>query len=85
MFKGYDWYSDRYYAPDIAGGYFEKALKTAGNDELKAKALYMIAKVEKTRDMEQVYNIWDDAPQYSKRFYETFKELKASFSKNEFY
>ena len=85
VFKGYDWYSDRYYSPDIAGGYFEKALKTAGNDELKAKALYMIAKVEKTRDLAQVYNIWDDSPQYSKRYYETFKELKASFSKTEFY
>jgi hypothetical protein len=85
VFKGYDWLSDRYYTPDIAGSYFEKSLKSSGNDELKAKALYMLAKVEKTRDLEQMLNIWNDTPQYSKRYYEAFKDLKSNYANTAFY
>lgn len=85
VFKGYDWISDRFYTPDIAGGYFEKVIKSPGNDEMKAKALYMLAKVEKTRDLEQALNSWNDAPQYSKKYYEAFKELKTNYAKTAFY
>jgi DNA-directed RNA polymerase subunit F len=85
VFKGYDWLSDRYYTPDIAGNYFEKSLKSSGNDELKAKALYMLAKVEKTRDLEQTQNAWNDTPQYSKRYYEAFKDLKSYYPNTAFY
>jgi hypothetical protein len=85
VFKNYEWISDRYYNPDIAGNYFEKALKNSSDKELQARALYMIAKVEKTKSPEEIFNIWQENPQYSKKYYEVFKELKTDYSNTAYY
>jgi hypothetical protein len=85
LYKGYDWISDRFYTPDIAAYYFESAIKNTNDKELKAKALYQLAKVEKTRDLSQLSDSWAENLTYSKRFYECFNELKTNLSNTAYY
>lgn len=84
FYKHYSWTIDMYYNPDIAAAYLEKAIELTKDDEIKARALYMLAEVEKSRDLSKIFNYWGETPPDNKRYYECFKELK-KLSNTEFY
>jgi hypothetical protein len=81
VYKNYIWSAELYHDVDIAKNYLEKALKSTKDPELKAKTLYMMAKVEKIRNLK---NYWED-DNYSNEYYDMFKELKSKYSKTAFY
>jgi hypothetical protein len=81
IYKNYEWKAELFHDVDIAKNYLSKALKYSNNSEMKAKTIYLMAKVEKIRNLK---SYWDEN-YMSKEYYELFKDLKSNYSKTAFY
>lgn len=80
-FKHLYWQYETYYNPDIAANYVKKGLQVTRNKELRAKLLFLWAKIEKSRV--PVYNYEDE--KYSPAYYESFETLKNESKDTEYY
>src|SRR5690606_34172469 len=84
VMKNYQWASYFYYDASIASSYFDKAIRASNDPELKAKALYMKAKVEKTLDYP--FDFWnEDNTNSNEKYWQCFEELKKDYSKTAYY
>ena len=85
VYRDYAWTSSFYYDAGIAGSYAEKAIEVSNNKEFKAKALFLLAKIEKTKNYLDYYYYYDEEPKQSDKYWMAFKELKANYSKTKYY
>jgi len=84
-YKTYFWSSHRYYNPDMTINYLEKALKASDNNkELQAKITYLLALVEKNREL-ATNDWWGDEPTYSEKYWDYFKSLKTNYANTAYY
>lgn len=84
VMKDYTWYNYFYYDASIASHYFDKAIQASQNPELKAKALYMKAKVEKT--LTPLTDWWMEPIDIdNEAYWACFKQLKQEFSNTDYY
>ena len=82
--KNFAWASYNYYDATIALNYFDMAMKASNDPEMKAKALYMKAKVEKTKSFS--YDYWSGPEDVDNNdYWDCLKQLKTEFSNTQYY
>ncbi len=82
-YRHYSWSSYRYFDAGIGTSYFEKAMEVASDPELKARACYMAAKMQKAKLHTEFW--WESDKVNLKKYHQLVDQFKAEYANTQYY